>query len=94
MQEDIDALMHDYAGKVPGASVLVMRDGQAVVRRSYGFADLEAGTPHAGNQLPPRIGQQAVHSRRDPVARAGRQARARRSGPALAARRCRRRTTR
>ncbi|HET6395422.1 MAG TPA: serine hydrolase domain-containing protein [Pseudoxanthomonas sp.] len=41
----VDALMRDYQGRVPGASVLVLRDGQAVVRRGYGMADLEAGTP-------------------------------------------------
>jgi CubicO group peptidase (beta-lactamase class C family) len=40
----IDALMAAYAGDVPGASVLVVRDGQAVVRRSYGLADLETDT--------------------------------------------------
>jgi len=40
----IDALMHDYAGSDgPGASVLVIRDGQAIVRKSYGLANLEAG---------------------------------------------------
>ncbi|GAA5081345.1 serine hydrolase domain-containing protein [Lysobacter panacisoli] len=43
MQHDIDALMRAYDGKVPGASVLVLRDGEALVRRSYGRADLEAG---------------------------------------------------
>lgn len=37
----VDALMHDYDGAVPGASVLVLRDGKPVVRRSYGLADLE-----------------------------------------------------
>lgn len=37
----IDALMADYAGDVPGASVLVVHDGKAVVRRAYGLADLE-----------------------------------------------------
>jgi CubicO group peptidase (beta-lactamase class C family) len=37
----IDALMRDYAGSVPGASVLVIRDGETVVRRSYGLANLE-----------------------------------------------------
>ena len=41
MQHDIDALMRDYQGDVPGASVLVVRDGQPLVRRSYGMADLE-----------------------------------------------------
>jgi CubicO group peptidase (beta-lactamase class C family)/microsomal dipeptidase-like Zn-dependent dipeptidase len=40
----VDALMKDYAGDVPGAGVLVLRDGQPVVRRSYGLADLEAHT--------------------------------------------------
>ena len=41
---NIDALMHDYQGEVPGASVLVVHDGLPIVRRSYGFADLEAQT--------------------------------------------------
>jgi CubicO group peptidase (beta-lactamase class C family) len=41
----LDTLMHDYIGDGPGASVLVVRDGQAIERRSYGFADLEAKTP-------------------------------------------------
>jgi CubicO group peptidase (beta-lactamase class C family) len=40
----VDALMRDYSGPVPGASVLVLRDGQALLRRGYGLADLEAGT--------------------------------------------------
>lgn len=44
MQDGIDALMRDYDGQVPGASVLVLRDGKPVVQRSYGLADLEAGT--------------------------------------------------
>jgi len=42
LDQKIDALMHDYAGNVPGASVLVLRDGAPLVRRSYGMADLEA----------------------------------------------------
>jgi len=40
----VDALMADYAGHVPGASVLVLHDGKPVLRRSYGLADLEAAT--------------------------------------------------
>ena len=36
--------MRDYAGQVPGASVLVLRDGQPLLRRGYGLSDLEAGT--------------------------------------------------
>jgi CubicO group peptidase (beta-lactamase class C family) len=41
----VDALLRNYAGDVPGASVLVLRDGQPVVWASYGLADLETGTP-------------------------------------------------
>jgi CubicO group peptidase (beta-lactamase class C family) len=41
----VDELMRDYAGDVPGASVLVVRDGVPVVQRSYGVADLEQRTP-------------------------------------------------
>ena len=29
----VDKLLHDYSGAVPGASVLVLRDGKPVVRR-------------------------------------------------------------
>ena len=42
-EETIDAWMRDYTGQVPGASVLVLEDGDAVFQRSYGLADLEAG---------------------------------------------------
>jgi CubicO group peptidase (beta-lactamase class C family) len=45
LNQQIDTLMHDYTGDVPGASVLVLRDGAPLVRRSYGMADTEAGTP-------------------------------------------------
>jgi CubicO group peptidase (beta-lactamase class C family) len=33
--------MQAYEGDVPGASVLVLHEGRAVVRRAYGYADLE-----------------------------------------------------
>jgi CubicO group peptidase (beta-lactamase class C family) len=33
--------MHAYEGGAPGASVLVLHEGEAVVRRGYGYADLE-----------------------------------------------------
>jgi CubicO group peptidase (beta-lactamase class C family) len=42
---ELDALMRDYDGAVPGASVLVVRDGRAVVKRAYGFANLEEQIP-------------------------------------------------
>lgn len=39
----IDALMQPYQGAVPGASVLVVRDGLPIFRHAYGLANLEAG---------------------------------------------------
>ena len=50
----VDNLMHDYSGGVPGASVLVVRDGKVVVRKSYGMANLEeriAATPGTNYRL-------------------------------------------
>ena len=41
MQSKIDDLMRDYAESQPGASVLVLRDGAAAIRASYGMADRE-----------------------------------------------------
>ncbi|WP_347261658.1 serine hydrolase [Rudaea sp.] len=40
-QAEIDRLMRPYDGDVPGASLLVLKDGKAVVRRGYGRSDLE-----------------------------------------------------
>jgi len=54
LQRDVDELMRDYAGDGPGAALLVLRDGEAVVRRGYGHADLEAGvraTPQTNFRL-------------------------------------------
>lgn len=39
----IESMMQAYDGAVPGASLLVLRDGEAIVRRAWGMADLEAG---------------------------------------------------
>ncbi|WP_027484605.1 serine hydrolase domain-containing protein [Rhodanobacter sp. OR87] len=39
--DPIDALMQRYSGDVPGASLLVLKDGKPIVRRSYGLANLE-----------------------------------------------------
>jgi CubicO group peptidase (beta-lactamase class C family) len=53
-QARVEALMHDYAGDVPGASVLVLRDGVPALRRSYGLANLEehtAATPATNYRL-------------------------------------------
>jgi CubicO group peptidase (beta-lactamase class C family) len=51
---DIDTVMQRYSGQVPGASLLVIRDGTAVVRRAYGMADMEAhvaATPSTNYRL-------------------------------------------
>jgi CubicO group peptidase (beta-lactamase class C family) len=45
MKPQVDALMRDYTGDVPGASVLVLRDGEPIVRAGYGLADMEMRTP-------------------------------------------------
>ena len=37
----VDDVMHEYSGAVPGASVLVLRDGMPLVRRSFGYADVD-----------------------------------------------------
>jgi CubicO group peptidase (beta-lactamase class C family) len=37
----VDTIMRKYEGAVPGAALLVLRDGVPLVRRGYGFADLE-----------------------------------------------------
>ena len=39
----LDASMNRYVGDVPGASVLVMRDGATIIAQSFGLADVEAG---------------------------------------------------
>ncbi len=51
----IDALLAEYAGPaVPGASVIVIRDGRVILRRAYGMADLGrrvAATPETDYRL-------------------------------------------
>lgn len=51
---EIDDLMREYEGAGPGASLLVVRDGKAVVRRSFGLANLEeriAASPSSNYRL-------------------------------------------
>ena len=46
--------MRSYSGAVPGASVLVVRDGKILLRKSYGMANLEehiAATPDTNYRL-------------------------------------------
>jgi len=40
----IDALMSRYTGNVAGASLIVVKDGKAIVRRGFGYANLEEHT--------------------------------------------------
>jgi CubicO group peptidase (beta-lactamase class C family) len=50
----VDDLMKEYDGAGPGASVLVIQNGRAVISKSYGFANLEervAATPSTNYRL-------------------------------------------
>jgi CubicO group peptidase (beta-lactamase class C family) len=42
-ESPIDELMSAYHGAVPGAGLVVLRDGVPVVRRAYGLSDVEQG---------------------------------------------------
>lgn len=42
---DVDALLREYDGDGPGASLLVIEEGRAVVRKAYGLADVNARRP-------------------------------------------------
>lgn len=53
-QAGIDKLMQRYDGHVPGASLLVLKDGEPIVRKAYGYADLQHGvkaTPQTNYRL-------------------------------------------
>jgi CubicO group peptidase (beta-lactamase class C family) len=50
----IDAIMREYDGAVPGASVMVIRNDLVVFRKAYGLADVEKGiasTPQSNYRL-------------------------------------------
>jgi CubicO group peptidase (beta-lactamase class C family) len=52
--QQIDGLLRNYSGDVPGASVLVVRQGRVVFQKSYGMANLEpriAATPDTNYRL-------------------------------------------
>ncbi|MFT4256155.1 MAG: serine hydrolase domain-containing protein [Pseudoxanthomonas sp.] len=53
-QTAIDQLMQRYDGHVPGASLLVLKDGQPIVRQAWGYADLQndvRATPQTNYRL-------------------------------------------
>ncbi len=43
MIDEIEILMRRYDGAVPGASLLVVKDGKPVLRRAWGLANVEEG---------------------------------------------------
>ncbi|HZX72122.1 MAG TPA: serine hydrolase domain-containing protein [Rhodanobacter sp.] len=50
----VDAIMHTYAGDLPGASLLILQDGRPLVSRGYGLSNLEqhvAATPMTDYRL-------------------------------------------
>ena len=50
----VNAIMHQYAGDVPGASLLILKDGKPLVSRGYGMANLKdhvAATPTTDYRL-------------------------------------------
>ena len=69
----IDAIMESFASDQPGAAVIVVKDGRALVRKDYGLANLETQTPMRPEMVfEIRIDHEAVHIYRDPHAcRAG-----------------------
>ena len=44
-EQKIDELLSDYQGDVPGASLIVIKNGQPVIKKAYGLADLEDKIP-------------------------------------------------
>lgn len=45
-EEKVDRLFRDYAGdSTPGAAVRVIRDGEVILTRTYGMANIESGQP-------------------------------------------------
>jgi CubicO group peptidase (beta-lactamase class C family) len=51
---EVDQLLRDYSGNVPGASVIVVRDDHVVFRKSFGLTNLEersAATPSTHYRL-------------------------------------------
>ncbi len=54
MTDEIDVLMRAYDGVVPGASLLVVKEGVPVIRRAWGLSNLEdrvAATPATNYRL-------------------------------------------
>ncbi len=44
-EQKIDSMMKDYQGNVPGASLLVIKNGKKIINKQYGLSNLESGQP-------------------------------------------------
>jgi len=44
-ETDVDTLFHGFDGDVPGAAVMVVRDGSPLFVKAYGLANVEKGIP-------------------------------------------------
>ena len=49
LEARVESVLSPYAGRVPGASLLILKDGKVLVRESRGFADLEASRAAASD---------------------------------------------
>lgn len=49
----VDQMMQEYSGEVPGAAVMVLKDGEVVLQRSYGMANLAYDV---------KMGEETVHN--------------------------------
>ena len=81
---DVDAWLDGFmpyalkAGGIPGAVVVVVKDGQPLTERGFGIRTSKPQTRRPGaNALPPRLGVEAVHLDRGHAAGPGGQARPR-----------------
>ncbi len=43
--QKIDKILSDYSGDVPGASLIIIKNGKVFLQKSYGLADLEKHVP-------------------------------------------------
>jgi CubicO group peptidase (beta-lactamase class C family) len=64
--------------ELPGLAVLVSRDGKIAFQAASASRSRGENSCHSGDKIPDRLRLEAIHGRRHPASRGGRQARARR----------------
>jgi CubicO group peptidase (beta-lactamase class C family) len=47
--QKIDRILSDYSGDVPGASLIIIKNGRVLLQKSYGLADLKKHVPVASS---------------------------------------------